>query len=208
MSFLPILDIYLDLDAPGGRPCLLQGTSGAALNALSFISGDKFLLRLHPRRRNGVAASTTVQLDADFGLAFAAKATPAGSTLFSATTFTEDDTDTNDYFYEATLDLNTEALTSALATTSPLTITCDIEVQADSNATRVTYQFSATARRQIYANELPPVLPGSELEIIGGVAYLERIRLKSSTGLYHEITLRTFDGTTVIDVEQTGASKP
>ena len=210
MSFTPILDLYINADAPGGRACILNGLSGSTRTDIpALIQGDVFLLRLHFRRLpGGLSASTGLQLDAGFGLAFAGKQSAEGDTLFSATSFTEDDTDPDDIFYESELSLTAAAIADALEGKTSITVICDVEVQADSNAKRLTYQFTATLRPQIYANELPPVLPGSELEIIGGVAYLERIRLKSSTGLYHEITLRTLGGTTVIDVEQTGASKP
>lgn len=209
MAFTPILDLYIDVDQPGGRACLLQGLTGsAASTAPAFINGDVFLLRLHFRRRaGGIAASTNIQLDTGFGLAFAAKASAAGTTLFSATSFTEDDTDVDDIFYEAELALTATALATALSGQTSITVICDIEVQADSNAQRLTYQFSATVRPQIYANELPPVTPGSALEIIGGAAYLDAFYLKVGSQ-YHLVSGALIDGVATLTIEQTGVSKP
>lgn len=212
MTWSRTISIYIDIDRPGGQACVLNGTQGGyRASPHGFMQGDKFTLRVYPRTvSSGIGALTTsVQLAAGSKVVFSAKASAASSTtLFGIEELEAPGSPTDPYYYEGLLDLNTAELATALGSAQSLNVVADVEIQNADNSERLSFRIPITITAQVYDNELPPVAPGSELEIIGGVAYFEKIMLKSDSGLYHEVTLHTAGGATTLRIEKVGETKP
>lgn len=207
------MDIYIDINSPGGTPAVLDGLSSSRRAAAhTVMQGDAFALNLYFRTTAGVGAvATKARLATGAVVKFQAKTAPGGTVLFGVDTFTETETSSGsgEYYYTGTLAIPTTDLDSLFTGgKTSLAVSADVEVQNASNTLRTTYRIPLTLFRQVYANELPPVPPASELEIIGGVAYFEKIMLKSSTGEYHQLTCHTTAGVTSLRVEQVGEEKP
>lgn len=155
-----VLDIYLDVAAPGGANCLLDsstaasGISAAGSVSPSLMQGDRFELRLHFRRKD---AATGIYSDqpwpAGTGIAIGGKkqgALATGAALLSAGTFVKT-VDGDAIFYAAIVDLTAAAVATALGTDEYLTLLVDVEVQDSGNSERLTYRFAATLNRQAMA---------------------------------------------------------
>lgn len=153
--------LFIDVDRPGGQPCLLEGKTSAALAGDPLLAqGDTFNLKLYFRRR-GVAgaASTAVEL-APGGIVFAGKHVDSlgeETVLFSASAFTVEGTG-DDLRYACGLNLNTTELHAKIGTAKTLPVRIDVEVQDEVNGKRLTFQFDATVRHQVYEDE-PPAEP-------------------------------------------------
>ncbi len=212
MTWDRTISIYFDLDRPGGQVCVLNGTQASYRNERhGFMQGDVFKLRVYPRiLANGIGAETTsVELGSGSKVVFSAKASPASATtLFGIEELAAPETPASPFYYEGTLNLNTSELADALGSLASLDVVADLEVQNADNTERLSFRIPLRIHAQVYDNEIPPVPPGSELEIIGGVAYFETIMLKSDSGDYHQITLATLAGVTTLRIEQAGEEKP
>lgn len=153
-------NLYIDIDRPGGLPCLLDGKASSLLQSEpQMVHADQFPLNVYFRRRGSAgAASTAVDLGAGKTLILAGKKSAVlatGETLFSAAGF-EAAGEGDDLHYTADLNLNTGALATALGTENTLPVRVDIEIQTAGNAQRITYQFNLTISRQVYAGEPAP----------------------------------------------------
>jgi hypothetical protein len=176
---MQILNLYLDVDKPGGAACLLAGTGSQAKQGnQGLIAGDTLTLRLYFRQVAGLgSASTAVDLDTGSAIVLAGKAVlTEADALFSASSFTFNGTG---HYYEATLDLNTTGLDTLLATATSATVYCDVEVQNATNTKRITYRFTATVYKEAYT--------GSEGTTSGNPPYPapENVAVKNPTGNMH-----------------------
>lgn len=159
-----VLSLYIDVTAfAQGRRCLLDRlTSSASLQqAPTAIQGDKFKLRLYFRARSSVASgsSTSVQLDPGFAIIYAGKwrdGLDSEELMFLAENFVEVEAD-GLWYYESTLNLNTEELQELFESQSEKTLLfiTDIEVQ-NGSGDPATFQFETQIRRQAYAGEASP----------------------------------------------------
>lgn len=164
--------LYIDGDRSGGLNAQLDGTTSSPPNTpQSIMAGDKCALSLYFRRRasdNG--ASTVLDLPAGSTIVVAGKiATPAGSLLFVTTGFTAG---TN--CYSATIDLNTDAIATAMSTVANgawLDVYIDIEIRDASDSERLTFRVTARLFKQVYEGGVSPslvVLPAAILQAPGG----------------------------------------
>lgn len=194
MTFARVFDLYIDTAAAGGPNPLLQATNGSPLTIpVSWVQADCFTLRLHFRSLNGFGVTTTaVALAAGDEIVLAAKAAVADSTLlFNAMGFTEV-TGGGDTYYQATLDLNTTELDTAL-TGSTLTALVDVEVQNADNTARLTFRFSVTIVAQAYDDEADPT-PGTPTYPAPSA-----VMVKNPSGgsyRYHEGNFQIYNATT------------
>jgi len=158
--------LYVDVDSAGGAP-LLSGKSSTRLSSKpTFIQGDKVRLELWFRSlaSSPLNASTVAELVAGSKMAVAAKQSgelDSDKVLFSAFDFALDGTG-DDICYYADLDLNTQEIDDVFTEEDEATadIKVDIEVQNSDNTDRLTFQFDATLKQQVYDNE-PPTTPGT-----------------------------------------------
>jgi hypothetical protein len=157
---LQTLRLYLNINKPGGAPCLLTGLAPAraATVAPALVHGDSVTLHLYLASPTDTLAPTATPVLFDDGSTFvlAGKnpANLAGPCLFSVTGWTTAPTDpeTDPDHYVGDLNLNTTALNTLFnARTTPLTVACDLEIQNAANTHRITYQFDLTVRPQRYA---------------------------------------------------------
>lgn len=158
--------LYLDVESAGGAP-LLAGKSSQRLTAWPvFIQGDKVRLELYFRTpaSSPLNASTVAELAAGSKIVVAAKQAEEldeASSLFSVTGFAQAGAG-DDLCYYADLDLNTQEIDDLFseASDSSAAIKVDVEVQNADNSDRLTFQFDATLKQQVYDNE-PPTTPGT-----------------------------------------------
>lgn len=149
------LDLYLDVAkfASGANPLLaVDGGSVRANGSPVLIQGDHLTLRLHFCRFSS-AGLEIVDLPSGSAIVFAGRARDAiesGDILFAADTFTVSGTG-DDLLYSAELDLNTAELDAAIGTDAQLIVRCDVEVQNADNSRRMTLQFDATVRHEVYS---------------------------------------------------------
>ena len=178
-----VVDLYIDVDAPGGSPCLLEssGSRRSSGNPPQWMAGDIFELRLHFRRLPATLDGDllVVEQPASWSLVVAGKTTgPAsGSLLFSASTFAKVETE-DDVYYAALVSLATEGLATAMTDVlvgSYRDLLVDVENQDAANTARLTYQFPVRIRQQVFAGvtDLGPEeplypAPGALLVKIGG----------------------------------------
>lgn len=162
MSWDRTIDLYLDVakQATGENPLLsVDGSSWRAGGLPVFVVGDHLTLRLaFVSFSSGVMSR--VEVPAGAAIVFAAKSKAdlvTGDVLFAAADFTASGTGET-LLYEAQLDLNTAELVAAL-TTASLDVRCDVEVQNADNSRRITLQFDAVARLQVYDDGAALPLP-------------------------------------------------
>lgn len=164
MSFK--IALYIDIDAGGGVACLLDGLSSSPANNLPvFCQGDAIPLQLYFREKasSTLNDSTSVTLPADSVLHIAAKkvdSLDSASYLFNASSFTAQ-TDALGTFYGSSLLLNTTEIQSlfAVLTSNEASILVDIEVQNADNTERITFQFSATLKQEVFNTVDIPATP-------------------------------------------------
>jgi hypothetical protein len=200
------LALYIDTARPGGQACLLDGLSGSLRSApLTLMQGDRFPIRVYLRAvTNGIAALSTAVAPAEGNTAvLAAKATPAGAVVFGAA-LAPVTPETGDAYYEATLDLATTELATALGAAPVLMVYADLEIQGPGNLTRLSYRLQFRVAAQIYDTELTPPTPAATAGVFAGV-----LKAKSAdTDLWHALVLRTVDGNTFLAPEQEGTEIP
>jgi hypothetical protein len=163
MSWNRALNLYVDVNKPGGAFPLLEAKTSSPAGDISMIFGDVFPLHIYFRAPGVVGASSTAeQLPSGSGLVVAAKKkdTPAGDVLFLAGSFIETDSG-DDLHYVGDLDLNTLPLETAIGSASSIQVDVDIEVQFDGNTQRQTFRFGATIYRQMYDGESAPAVPAA-----------------------------------------------
>jgi hypothetical protein len=191
---MTIRNLYLDYGNPGGSETVLNGIQSSTLQqALNWISGDAFALRLWFRQLTSLgSASTSVTLEAGSQIVLAAKISLTAETLlFTAGSFSAGVSGT-DVYYEAACDLNTAELDAAMGAESSLSVYIDVEVQNAANTRRITWRFSLTITRQVYegtesvpsSNLLPVAIndpPGGLQKCISGVWHIKNV----DTGLWH-----------------------
>lgn len=154
--------LYIDVDSAGAPP-LLDGASSARRSAKpSFVQGDKVRLELRFRSiaDSPLSDSSAVQMPEGATIAVAGKAATAmdeAEMLFAATGFTEV-VDDEDVYYYADIDLNTQEMDDLFSdlAASYADIKVDVEVRNSDNTDRLTFQFDATARHQVYSGAPAP----------------------------------------------------
>jgi hypothetical protein len=187
LTLARVVDLYVDVDAPGGSPCLLDaaGSPRASDNPVLWVLGDAFEIRLHFRKRPSTldGIPEVVEQPASWAIVVAGKTTGIAdpALVFSTDAFSKVVTD-DDVYYAAALSLATEGLTTAMAAVAvgqDIEFLVDIENQDAGNTARLTYQFTARIRQQVYANEADPEpeaplypAPAALLVKIGGSAAL------------------------------------
>jgi hypothetical protein len=168
--------LYFNVDSGGSAP-LLDGKSSTQRSAAPvFVQGDKVRLELWFRSlaASPLNASTVAQLVAGSKIAVAAKQLTAldePAVLFSAFDFVEGGSG-DDLYYYADLDLNTQEIDDLFDTEDETSaaIRVDIEIQNSDNTDRLTLQFDATLKQQVYDNGLaatpgaPPAYNAAECE--------------------------------------------
>jgi hypothetical protein len=158
--------LYIDVDSAGSSP-LLSGKSSSRLSSKPvFIQGDTVRLELWFRSlsTSPLNASTVVEIPAGSALAVAAKESTdldAKTVLFSASGFAQDGSG-DDLCYYAALNLNTQEIDALFdeETGSLLDIKVDVELQNADNSDRLTFQFDASLKQQVYDGE-PATTPGT-----------------------------------------------
>lgn len=155
MSFK--IALYIDVDAGGGAECLLDGLSSSpASNPPVFCQGDAIPLQLYFREKANSAMndSTSIALPENSVLILAAKkkgSLDVAGYLFSVTDFIKQTVD-SEIYYSSTLLLNNAAITTLFEglSTNFAEIVIDIEVQNADNTERITFQFAATLKQEVY----------------------------------------------------------
>lgn len=166
-----ICDLWIDVDRPGGLDCLLDPASSARRTlGVKWVVGDKFLLRIHLRRRaasvNGVPDPVQIASASTLVFAGAADVTPAEDSdpaiLFSATGFSET-IESDDVYYEAILDLDGTSESDLVAAMASVTLDgaldclVDLEYQEAGNASRLTFRIPVQIIWDVYRSQgLPP----------------------------------------------------
>lgn len=146
------LDIYLNLGKPAGERCLFESILGKGTLARLFaMRRDKFPVRIWPMRTSGLLTSGNITHErlVDLVIFFGAKLASnldAESFITSQTDWTEVQ-DGNKYYYEALVDFNTAAISTAFAGQESLDLRFDIRLQNLDNTQRITYQFPGTLRK-------------------------------------------------------------
>lgn len=187
-------NLYIDVDAPGGLPCLLSGKNSSGITtAPTYIFADCFPLNLYFRTRNGVGTASTAVGLASLNIVVGAKLLSnlsATSLLFSASDFVAVGTD-DDLHYQAVLDLDKTELATALGSNKNITARVNVEVENADNSRRLTYQFDVVIQAQAYGGESSPT-PGTPIypvpsllvtKIRGTVALTEGDTVIAITGL-------------------------
>lgn len=148
------LHLYYDVDSTAAVPLLrFDGDSVATGAAPSLVQSDHFPFAVHLMRRSAGNEYEALSIPPGHVMVFAGK---VGETLlFSATGFVEA-TDDRGSYYEAELDLHTDALATAIGTKAEITVRCDLEIQNADNTRRYTIQADFVVRRQSYAGEGSP----------------------------------------------------
>lgn len=149
------MSLYLDVDAVGQANALLdRKTSTPRSDTPSFIQGDVLTLKLFLRQCSSTVggASTAATLIAGDTLVCAARPAAniaSGALLFIVAGLAAAGTG-DDLCYQATLDLNTAEIVTALASSDTLSAVVDVEIADASGAFRGTLRFNITILRQIY----------------------------------------------------------
>jgi len=161
------LALYIDADAPEGALCLLDGLSSTTRQAsLYLLQGDKLTIKLVFQRRADSLLNAAENVELPMGAVIVLAGNPSPSLdsedlLFSATDFVRAVSD-DIVYYSATLDLNTleirELFLQEEATELPIKI--DIEIENADNTERVTFQFDAVLKQQVYSGQANPT-PGT-----------------------------------------------
>ena len=155
MSYTRTFDLYINLAAGPAGPLLASSASLATGPKPIWNQNDKFTLRLWFLTPAGSINTPPTITALDDGAVIALGARPAANLdndglLFSASAFTATtDGDGNPYYY-ADLNLNTEALGTALTGQKSLMVLVDLQVQNAGNTERLTVpQFAATILRDV-----------------------------------------------------------
>jgi hypothetical protein len=163
--FDPGFDFFIDVAGYGGVACLLSSKTGSDLlgSEPSMVQADAAPLRLYFRRRAAAAGgvSTAEQLAAGT-LVFAGKHVDdlgAATLLFSASSFVLTG-EGDDVHYLGTLALTDAAIGTKMGTGKTLSVRVDVEWTSTDGTKRLTWQFDAIIRRQVYAGEADPT-PGT-----------------------------------------------
>ena len=163
MSFNLDYDLYLDVAAPGGLACLLEGKASALRqDKPSYIQADCFPLNLYFRQSGAVGNNSTAVELAALNIVLGAKLLSAlddTTLLFSCTDFVSVG-EGDDLHYQALLDLNTSEITAALDGQKSITARVNVEIETAENTQRLTYQFDVTIQKQSYGGEASPT-PGT-----------------------------------------------
>lgn len=163
MSSIPSCDLYIDINAPGGAACLLDGeTSQNLQTAPQWIFGDCFPINLHFRQKGGVGNNSTAVALPTVNLVLGAKdlsGLSATTLLFSCTAFTPQGSD-DALCYQALLNLNTEELLTDLGSQKSITARVNVEIQNPDDSQRLSYQFDVTIQEAAYDGEASPT-PGT-----------------------------------------------
>jgi len=116
---------------------------------------------------------TVSELADDETIRFGAKSAFDDATyLFDETTWTLDDTDSDDPFYEGELDLNTNELVSAIGTTPTLTVWGELAVVKDSRNYHTTRFLIDVANDVVRTESTPSTEVTDKFRIIDGVPYV------------------------------------
>ena len=165
MSFNLDGNLFIDLDAPGGLACLLDGKSSSTLSGKpTFLHADCFPLNLYFRERNGQGTPSDAIELAALNIVLGAKLLSdlSGDTLlFSASGFALVGAG-DDLHYQALLDLNTAELATALDGVKSVTARVNIELENPDNSRRLSYQFDVVIQEQAYGGEADPT-PGTPI---------------------------------------------
>jgi hypothetical protein len=168
MSWSPRVDLFLDVSDSGEAVLLDFGssTTGDRTRGVSWYLADCFDLRIFLIDRVSDARAS-VTLGGTDQLVLAAKkltsSVPGGSVVFNADTWTSSTASVNGVtltYYQATLDLNTTELSTALGSAASIEVQVDLEIQTAGNAKRITRAFDVTILAQSYAGEGSPT-PGT-----------------------------------------------
>lgn len=184
LTLARVFDLYIDVDAPGGAPCLLdsRGAPRKQNDPVRWIVGDIFSIRIHFVRRPSTIDGSVepVEQPASWALVLAGRA-DAETLYFSASSWVKVLTD-DDVYYQADLSLDTQEAHEALSALSPgesLDVRVDLENQDATNAYRLTYQFEVKLVQQVYDGETVPTpeepqypAPGAIMVKIAGSAAL------------------------------------
>ncbi|MCX6996520.1 MAG: hypothetical protein NTV49_05420 [Kiritimatiellaeota bacterium] len=165
MSFNLYSDLFLNVAAPGGAACLLEGkTSSTRQVKPSFMQADCFPLNLYFRTPGTLGSNSTAVELAALTIVLGAKALDdldAATLLFSASGFVAIG-EGDELHYQAVLDLNTAEIVAALGSAKSMTARVNVEVETAGNAQRLTYQFDVTIQAQAYGGEAAPT-PGTPI---------------------------------------------
>jgi hypothetical protein len=192
MSFNLEQDLFIDIDAPGGAACLLDGKSSNGLqNSPTYIQADCFPLHLYFRARNGAGTpSDNIDL-ATLNILLGAMVAPAdASEIFSANSFVSGVDADGDTYYAAALNLDTTELATALSGKKSITATVTLEIENPDNSARLSYQFQVTIQATTSGATSPtpatPAYPAPSLlvtKIRGTVALTSGASVIAVTGL-------------------------
>jgi len=170
--FNPAYEFFVDVAKSGGVACLLSSRTGpdALGSEPSMVQYDAAPLKLYFRSRpaSSVGATTAEQLAAG-SLVLAGKHVDdlgAVTLLFSCVAFVvAGDGDTLHYL--GNLSLTDPAIATKMAAANTLSVRIDIEWTSGDGLQRVTWQFDAVIRRQVYNGEAlaipgtPPTYPAA-----------------------------------------------
>jgi hypothetical protein len=173
MSWSRTFELVLNLSTRQGSPLAAGRTDATPVESVTWYARDRFTLRIIPVERSASATSPTVRTRLAPGSVIVvkgnAKPTPgADPCLYNAVAFTEieDPDDIGQYYYEATLDLNTNegnaAVDALVAPQDALECLFDVEIQDAANTERNTFQFRAFVKKDVVRNQGTPT-PGSPL---------------------------------------------
>ena len=159
--------LYIDVSKAGGAACLLTKKASTLASAKPvYIQGDKFRQELYFRQvaASTLNASSTVELPAGSKVVFSGKLNTqldSETLLFSCFDFVADGAG-DDLCYYAELDLGGSELFNYFDQNDETSadVLIDIEVQNSDNTDRLTFQFAATVKQQVYDTE-PATEPGT-----------------------------------------------
>ncbi len=204
MAFALLFEIFVRKSKGSDNPLVVSKADQTPRDTITWIPGDHFTLRVHlcdePTEPGGPLVGA--QIDAGDQIVLNGKEADAltGASFFSATPFTETQSD-GEYYYEADLDLNVSAFLTAAAT-DPVQVLAEIQVQNAGNTKRLSYEFPVLGKARVYqgtegadADGDPPYpLPGAlALKTVAG-----KYRIKddgswqlwnADQSLFHTITV-------------------
>lgn len=151
------LRLYVNGDSPGGANALLQSqTSGNPVTSRpAWMQGDRVVLCVYFRKPNADVGEVTTAyaLLSGYSLTVCGKLADDvkdGQELFRSFEWVETGSD-DDVHYEATLDLETNAINAAFASSSEDSLDVDIDIEyRDSAGYCVTYRAQISVTRQVY----------------------------------------------------------
>lgn len=206
MSLSPVVNLYFDTTQYGNynRQLLQSLLSSKLLDQLGIVAEDVLTLNLWPRATSGIigASTTTVQLANPGELFFSMKAIGAlnaTTLLASASGFSEEQDGNGNYYYTATLSLQTSQLIAALGDETYLPVLLELE-NVGTGLQR--FQFPANVYPAVYSGS--ETLPTSALPSIWNASQSDARYIRADSGLFGSVAL----GSGVSSYSVTGLALP